>query len=116
MNIRRACQDLLHGSDLEQLADLQAEVPRLGKNIDLLFGLKRVPTVNARAAEHLKRAAKSMLMNRRGRFKPQINVNVKAKSRKNGERRIGETRSKVALAGQFILTKCPFENLIDRGF
>ena len=72
--------------------------------------------VNARTVHHLKRAAKTVLVNGGCAFEPEVNVNVKARAVVKRNRRIAESARRVALIGQNRLRERPFDDFPRRKF
>src|SRR5437868_2817184 len=109
MDILPAGRDLPYRADLKDLAYFQRHITDLGKRIDMHAWFEFVPAMNARTHKHLKCPAKTMLMYCRHPLKPEINVDMKPRTRINRYRRVGETCVQIPLPRKLVLFKCPFD-------
>ena len=100
MDILPAGRDLPYRADLKDLAYFQRHITDLGKRIDMHAWFEFVPAMNTGSQQHLKRAAKTMLMDGSGALKPEIDVDMKSRSGINRYRWVGKICMQISLPRQ----------------
>src|SRR5215204_1446893 len=116
MNIPPPRQDLVHIADFQKFTDLQTHFTDLDKSIDAFRAVEFVPTMDARAEQDLEGAAERVLVYIRSAIEPKINVDEKARSAENCNRRVAEIRFRIFLRRELGLLQRPLDHIPGRYF